>query len=84
MTRQSAWMVLLLVGCGASANDGSGVVGNDDPTGTGRPVRLTLSSNPKDGDLVSLWEMGGYWHEPLTEAQWQAMCEPYGPSVKDE
>ena len=26
---------------------------------------------------MSVWEMGGFWHTPLTEAEWQAMCEPY-------
>lgn len=50
-----------------------------DPDNTGRPVRLTLFSNPKDGDLMSVWELGGYWHTPLTDAEWQAMCEPYEP-----
>jgi hypothetical protein len=48
-----------------------------DPDDTGRPVRLTLFSNPQDGDLMSVWEMGGYWHAPLTDAEWQAMCGPY-------
>jgi hypothetical protein len=48
-----------------------------DPEDTGRPVRLTLFSNPKDGDFINVWEMGGYWHDPLTDAQWQAMSEPY-------
>lgn len=51
-----------------------------DPDDTGRPVRLTLFSNPKDGDLMNVWEMGGYWHSPLTEAEWQAMSEPYKSS----
>jgi len=48
-----------------------------DPDNTGRPVRLTLFSNPKDGDLMNVWEMGGYRHAPLTDAEWQAMSEPY-------
>jgi len=49
-----------------------------DPDNTGRPVRLTLFSNPKDGDLMSVWELGGYWHAPLTDAEWQAMCDAEG------
>ena len=48
-----------------------------DPDNTGRPVRLTLFSNPKDGDLMTVWEMGGYWHPPLTDVEWEAMCKPY-------
>jgi len=48
-----------------------------DPDNTGRPVRLTLFSNPKNGDLMNVWEMGGYWHAPLTDAEWRAMSEPY-------
>lgn len=48
-----------------------------DPENTGRPVRLTLFSNPKDGDLINVWEMGGFWHAPLTDAEWKRMCEPY-------
>jgi hypothetical protein len=51
-----------------------------DPDNTGRPVRLTLFSNPKDGDLMSVWELGGYWHAPLTDAEWQAICAPYKPT----
>lgn len=54
-----------------------------DPDNTGRPVRLTIFSNPKDGDLMSVWEMGGYWHAPLTNAEWQAMCKPYKPTDVD-
>jgi hypothetical protein len=49
-----------------------------DPDNTGRPVRLTLFSNPKDGDFISVWELGGYWHAPLAEAEWQAMVGLYG------
>ena len=48
-----------------------------DPDNTGRPLRLTLFSNPQDGDLMSVYEFGGYWHEPLTDAEWEAMCEPF-------
>lgn len=48
-----------------------------DPQSTGRPVRFTLLSNPKDGDVMWAWEMGGYWHSPLTDEQWQEMCEPF-------
>lgn len=54
----------------------------DDPADTGRPVRLTLFSNPKDGDLMSVWEMGGYWQEPLTDARWRAICEAYEPAAE--
>lgn len=32
-----------------------------DPDNTGRPVRLMLFSKPKDGDLMRVWEMGGYF-----------------------
>lgn len=28
---------------------------------------------------MSVWEMGGYWHAPLTDAEWQAMSGPYKP-----
>ena len=53
MIRQNAWMVFLLVGCGASANDGPGEVGNGGqsaagnagtsaPTGTGT-ILFTLT-----------------------------------------
>jgi hypothetical protein len=48
-----------------------------DPDVTGRPVRLTLFSNPKDRDLMRVWELGGYWHTPLTDAEWDLMCKPY-------
>lgn len=48
-----------------------------DPDNTGRPARFTLFSNPRDGDLMNVWEMGGFWHAPLTDAEWNAMCEPY-------
>lgn len=50
-----------------------------DPENTGRPARLTLFSNPSDNDLMSVWELGGYWHAPLTDAEWQAMSAPYKP-----
>jgi hypothetical protein len=51
-----------------------------DPDNTGRPVRLTLFSNPKDGDFMSVWEQGGYWHAPLTDTEWKMMCLPYSAS----
>ena len=50
----------------------------EDPENTGRPVRLSLFSNPKDGDFITVWEMGGYWHSPLSQEEWNAMSEPYG------
>ena len=31
-----------------------------DPENTGRPVRIRISSNPKDGDAVLIRELGGY------------------------
>jgi hypothetical protein len=55
-----------------------------DPDNTGRPVRLTLFSNPKDGDLMDVWELGGYWHAPLTDAEWKMMCRPYKPTDMEE
>ncbi len=51
-----------------------------DPDNTGRPVRLTFFSNPKDGDLMRVWELGGYWHASLTDAEWKVMCKPYKPT----
>lgn len=51
-----------------------------DPENTGRPVRLTLFSNPKDGDLMTVWEWGGFWHAPLTDNEWEMMCKPYKPT----
>ena len=56
----------------------------DDPADTGRPVRLTLFSNPKDGDSMNVWEMGGYWQEPLTDDRWQAICKAYEPTGVSE
>jgi hypothetical protein len=44
---------------------------------SGRPVRLSLFSNPMDGDLMQVWELGAFWHRPLTEAEWECMCAPY-------
>lgn len=32
----------------------------DDPGATGRPVRITIFNNPKDGDSIIGWEFGGY------------------------
>ena len=39
-----------------------------DPAGTGRPIRVTAFSHPKDGDLMRAWEFGAYAHRPLTDA----------------
>jgi hypothetical protein len=36
------------------------VVSADDPNNTGRPARLTMFSNPKDGDALRAWEYGAY------------------------
>jgi hypothetical protein len=44
-----------------------------DPTFSGRPVRLTTYSNPKDGDFMQAWEFGGYWFNRLTDQQWDVM-----------
>jgi hypothetical protein len=44
---------------------------------SGRPVRLSLFSNPKDGDFIQVWELGAFWHPPLTDAEWDGMCAPY-------
>jgi hypothetical protein len=46
-----------------------------DPDATGRPIRLTIFSRPKDGDLMNVWEMGAYAHAPLTDDQWKAMVD---------
>ena len=48
-----------------------------DPVNTGRSARSTLSSNLGDGELISVWQLGGYWH---ALAEWQAMCKPYMPT----
>lgn len=44
-----------------------------DPTLSGRPVRLTTFSNPKDGDVIRAWEFGAYWVDPLSDQQWDTM-----------
>lgn len=49
----------------------------DDKSDTGRPVRFSVLSNPKDGDLMSVWEWGGFWNAPLTDAEWDEMRRPY-------
>jgi hypothetical protein len=36
------------------------VVFDQDPNNTGRPVRVTLYANPKDGDRLIVWEYGAY------------------------
>ncbi len=46
------------------------IVFPEDPQRTGRPVRLTTFSKPKDGEMMSVWEMGAFWHLPLTDEQW--------------
>jgi hypothetical protein len=46
-----------------------------DPEATGRPVRLTTFSSPKDGELIDVWEFGGYWSAPVTDAEWKAMVD---------
>ena len=51
------------------------IVGFPAPEATGRPVRLTTSSSPKDGDLMDVWEFGGYWSAPVTDAEWKAMVD---------
>jgi hypothetical protein len=51
------------------------IVHPNDPASTGRPVRLTLFSNPTDGELINVWDLGAYWHAPLTDDQWKKMCE---------
>jgi hypothetical protein len=51
------------------------IVLSADPTHSGRPIRLTTFSNPKDGDLMRAWEFGAYWHDPISETQWDAMCK---------
>jgi hypothetical protein len=55
------------------------VVFPNDITQSGRPVRLSLFSNPKDGDFMQVWELGAFWHPPLTEAEWNAMSAPFRP-----
>jgi len=44
-----------------------------DPDLTGRPVRLTLFSNPSDGQFMQAWEYGAYWQTPLTDDEWNTM-----------
>jgi hypothetical protein len=44
-----------------------------DPNSTGRPVRLTIFSNPADGEFMRVWEYGADWHAPLTDAEWEIM-----------
>ena len=51
------------------------IVHPNDPTLSGRPVRLTLFSNPTDGELMNVWELGAYWHVPLTDDEWEMMCQ---------
>jgi hypothetical protein len=37
------------------------IISSEDPGATGRPVRFITQSNPKDGDMLCAWELGGYW-----------------------
>jgi hypothetical protein len=39
------------------------IISASDPKTTGRPVRLTLHKNPKDGDCLMGWEFGGYFDD---------------------
>ena len=47
----------------------------DDPFSSGRPVRMTTFSKPKDGDIMLVWEWGAFWHPPLTDSQWSEWVE---------
>jgi len=53
------------------------VVFPEDLTQSGRPVRLSLFSNPKDGDFMRVWEMGAFWHPPLSDTEWESISHPY-------
>jgi hypothetical protein len=45
-----------------------------DPNGTGRPIRLFLSNNPKDGDYLKGQELGGY---TISKEQLAAFGHPF-------
>ncbi len=36
------------------------VFSSEDPENTGRPIRITIYTNPADGDRMIAWEYGGY------------------------
>jgi hypothetical protein len=40
------------------------VFSSDDPVHTGRPVRLAIFTNPRDGDRMAAWEYGGFHAKP--------------------
>jgi hypothetical protein len=40
------------------------IISTSDPGSTSRPVRLTMYSNPKNGDALEANERGGYWLAP--------------------
>jgi hypothetical protein len=44
------------------------IFSRSDPENTGRPIRLTMNNNPKDGDSMLAWEFGGY---PAPAGTWE-------------
>ena len=44
------------------------IFSRSDPDNTGRPIRLTVNDNPKDGDCMFAWEFGGY---PAPNGTWE-------------
>jgi hypothetical protein len=40
------------------------IISDNDPNNTGRPIRVTIFTNPKDGDRMTVWEYGAYKAEP--------------------
>lgn len=44
-----------------------------DPTNSGRPVRFTAYSNPKEGDFLEAWDFGAFAHRPLTDEEWEML-----------
>jgi hypothetical protein len=52
------------------------IVSPIDIANSGRPIRLTVLSNPKDGDFLQAWEWGAYAvAPPLTNDGWEALRE---------
>jgi hypothetical protein len=43
------------------------IVSTLDPDGTGRPIRLSVFSNPKDGDMMHVFDLGAFLKPPTDE-----------------
>jgi hypothetical protein len=46
-----------------------------DPTDSGRPIRFTAFSSPKDGGFMEAWDFGAFAHRPLSDAEWDLLLQ---------